>query len=223
MFFVRVRVGSVFFARLTVNDRRLTTHSQLRSLASEVVHPSFPGGRSGALRDARDADLSKTNLEWDVRFVAGLGSDPDACACNPEYFAMEGLEDEQAKRDLPEDESLAAELAAAAKAREGEVRDALYLSVVHKFNACGVPLVVDPSDYGATPLPSKHTQILHTRLYDTKHVWARSSAPSPPRPARATRARGVVTAALPRRRDVCSARCSPRARRRSWTTTWRAS
>ena len=173
--FVRVCVGSVFFARLTVNDRRETTHSQLRSLASEVVHPSFPGGRSGALRDARDADLSKTNLEWDVRFVAGLGSDPDACACNPEYFAMEGLEDEQAKRDLPEDESLAAELAAAAakaaaKAREGEVRDALYLSVVHKFNACGVPLVVDPSDYGATPLPSKHTQILHTRLYDTKHV-----------------------------------------------------
>ena len=146
-----------------------------------MVHPSFPGGRSGALRDARDADPPSSNLEWDVRFVAGLGSDPNACACNPEYFAMEGLEDEEAKRDLPKDESLAAELAAAAakaaaKAREGEVRDALYLSVVHKFNACGVPLVVDPSDYGATPLPSKHTQSMHTtnknatRFYDTKHV-----------------------------------------------------
>ena len=34
------------------------------------------------------------------------------------------------------------------------MRDALYLSVVHKFNACGVPLVVDPGDYGANALPS---------------------------------------------------------------------
>ena len=66
---------------------------------------------------------------------------------------------DEARRALPEDASLAAELAAAAakaaaKAREGEVRDALYLSVVHKFNACGVPLVVDPGDYGANALPS---------------------------------------------------------------------
>ena len=128
-----------------------------------MVHPSFPGGRSGALRDgpsSKDSDGAiDAAFEWDVRFVAGLGADPDARAPNPEYFELEGLRDDAQRRALPEDASLAAELAAAAaaaaaKAREGEVRDALYLSVVHKFNACGVPLVVDPSDYGANALPS---------------------------------------------------------------------
>ena len=128
-----------------------------------MVHPSFPGGRSGALRDgpsSKDSDGAiDAAFEWDVRFVAGLGADPDARAPNPEYFELEGLRDDAQRRALPEDASLAAELAAAAaaaaaKAREGEVRDALYLSVVHKFNACGVPLVVDPGDYGANALPS---------------------------------------------------------------------
>ena len=136
-----------------------------------MVHASFPGGRSGATREESGGSFDKKapstkgsechvpNVEWDVRFVAGLGADPDAHAFNPEYFEMEGLKGDEARRALPEDASLAAELAAAAaaaaaKAREGEVRDALYLSVVHKFNACGVPLVVDPSDYGANALPS---------------------------------------------------------------------
>ena len=133
-----------------------------------MVHASFPGGRSGALREesggskassTKASEFQFPNVEWDVRFVAGLGADPDAHAFNPEYFEMEGLKGDEARRALPEDASLAAELAAAAakaaaKAREGEVRDALYLSVVHKFNACGVPLVVDPGDYGANALPS---------------------------------------------------------------------
>jgi len=133
-----------------------------------VVHASFPGGRSGALREesggskapsTKGSEFQFPNVEWDVRFVAGLGADPDAHVFNPEYFEMEGLKGDEARRALPEDASLAAELAAAAakaaaKAREGEVRDALYLSVVHKFNACGVPLVVDPGDYGANALPS---------------------------------------------------------------------
>ena len=133
-----------------------------------MVHASFPGGRSGALREesggskassTKGSEFQFPNVEWDVRFVAGLGADPDAHAFNPEYFEMEGLKGDEARRALPEDASLAAELAAAAakaaaKAREGEVRDALYLSVVHKFNACGVPLVVDPGDYGANALPS---------------------------------------------------------------------
>ena len=136
-----------------------------------MVHASFPGGRSGATREESGGSFDKKapstkgsechvpNVEWDVRFVAGLGADPDAHAFNPEYFEMEGLKGDEARRALPEDASLAAELAAAAaaaaaKAREGEVRDALYLSVVHKFNACGVPLVVDPGDYGANALPS---------------------------------------------------------------------
>ena len=131
-----------------------------------MVHASFPGGRSGATREESGGSFDKKapstkgsechvpNVEWDVRFVAGLGADPDAHAFNPEYFEMEGLKGDEARRALPEDASLAAELAAAAaaaaaKAREGEVRDALYLSGVHKFNACGVPLVVDPGDYGA--------------------------------------------------------------------------
>ena len=136
-----------------------------------MVHASFPGGRSGATREESGGSFDKKapstkgsechvpNVEWDVRFVAGLGADPDAHAFNPEYFEVEGLKGDEARRALPEDASLAAELAAAAaaaaaKAREGEVRDALYLSVVHKFNACGVPLVVDPGDYGANALPS---------------------------------------------------------------------
>ena len=157
-----------------------------------MARPSFPGGRSGALREgprskdprgesedearrgAADPEslrlgaLGFPKLEWDMRFVAGLGANPDARAPNPEYFEMEGVRDDAQRRALPEDALLAAELAAAAaaaaaKAREGEVRDALYLSVVHKFNACGVPLVVDPRDYGASPAspsarPSRHSR-----------------------------------------------------------------
>ena len=157
-----------------------------------MARPSFPAGRSGALREgprskdprgesedearrgAADPEslrlgaLGFPKLEWDMRFVAGLGANPDARAPNPEYFEMEGVRDDAQRRALPEDALLAAELAsaaaaAAAKAREGEVRDALYLSVVHKFNACGVPLVVDPRDYGASPAspsarPSRHSR-----------------------------------------------------------------
>ena len=72
-----------------------------------MVHASFPGGRSGALREesggskapsTKGSEFQFPNVEWDVRFVAGLGADPDAHAFNPEYFEMEGLKGDEARR-----------------------------------------------------------------------------------------------------------------------------
>ena len=86
---------------------------------------------------------------------------------------MEGLDggdDDSWGLGLPADRTLADDLAHASAivkraAVSAETRDALYLSIAHKFNACGVPLVVDPSEYtkgtrvcGAQPGSGRHAR-----------------------------------------------------------------
>ena len=147
--------------------------SQLRDLSAEVLHPTFPGGRSGTLRpnapehragrdghhdrDDRhhddDDDAKRAENEMGEGRVRREDRREDEALrrhvpLNPAYLAAEGIRRDQTPTDAAADEAMARELTAAiasvaAAARRRETRDALYVAAVHRFNACGVPLAAD--------------------------------------------------------------------------------
>ena len=135
--------------------------NQLRSLASEHAPPSPVQRLDESKLIDDDFDLENEFASFDFRNINGLQTPPDQHFSNPEYLKMEMFPEGELDNlhgSLPEDDALADDLATAAaivkrNALSSEVRDALYLSIAHKFNACGVPLVVDPTDYGGA-LPS---------------------------------------------------------------------
>mmetsp|Transcript_1801 Transcript_1801/g.4100 ORF Transcript_1801/g.4100 Transcript_1801/m.4100 type:complete len:751 (-) Transcript_1801:265-2517(-) len=152
-------------------ERALT--DKLRALASEVVHPSFPGGRSSALRNGLDphggGGSRSSGFDFDFRHAAGLHQPPHAAAASPEYLTMEGWRTAAGDDYVPDeaqDAAMLRELAAAvvrgAKAqRQREVQDILYLHVVHRFNTLGVPLAPHPGHYRGSTLsaalaPNRH-------------------------------------------------------------------
>ena len=158
---------------------------QLRALATEVLHPSFPGGRSGflrrgvvdpmagsggtdATRDVGETEGAEGDLgDFDLRYAGGLHKPPHPAAPVPEYLQLEGWKNAAGDEYVPNeaaDRALLRELAGAVGRsvkvqRRREVQDILYLQVVHRFNTVGVPLAPDLGHYrgpGASPSISPH-------------------------------------------------------------------